>query len=85
MIQDVKELSASLRYVSGWADKLEGLRRHSEVTDASLLPTTLAGPLAEIRRVLLEAREFVDSLTEEASSEVTTDYRLSIPERQKVA
>ena len=85
MIQDVKELSASLRYVSGWADKLEGLRRHSEETDASLLATTSAGPLAEIRRVLQEAREFVDGLTEETSSEVTTDYRLPVPEWQKVA
>lgn len=85
MIHDVKELSASLRYVSSWADKLEGLRRHSEETDDGLLSTTSAGPLAEIRRVLLEAREFVDALTEEPSSDMVAEYRLPVSERQKVA
>ena len=85
MIHDVKELSASLRYVSGWADKLEGLRQHSEKTEEGLLSTASAGPLAELRRVLREAREFVDGLTEEPSSEVTAEYRLPVSERQKVA
>ena len=82
MIQNVQELSVSLRYASDWAETLEGLRRHSQETDASLLPVTSAGPLAEIRRVMLEAREFVEGLTQEAD----TDYRLPSPEqRQKVA
>lgn len=85
MIQSINELSASLRYVSRWADTLEGLRRHAEETEAGLLPTTSAGPLAEIRRALLEAREFVDGLTEETNSEIASGYRLPIPERQKVA
>ncbi len=82
MIQDVQELLASLRYASDWADTLEGLRRHSQETEASLLPTTSAGPLTEIRRVMLEAREFVEGLTQEAD----TDYRLPAQDqRQKVA
>lgn len=85
MIHDVNELSASLRYVAGWADTLEGLRRHAEEIDTGLLATTSAGPLAEIRRTLREAREFVDSLTQDASPEVAVDYRLPLPERQKVA
>ena len=86
MIHDVKELSASLRYVSSWADTLEGLRSHAAETDAALLPTTSAGPLAEIRRVIMEAREFVDSLTQEASPEAVADYRLPVPEeRMRVA
>ncbi len=76
MIQDMNELSASLQYASRWADMLEGLRRHSEGTNATLLPTTSAGPLAEIRRVLGEAREFVEGLAGE------TDYDASdIPVR----
>ena len=66
MIQDVNELSASLQYASRWADMLEGLRRHAEETNATLLPTTSAGPLAEIRRVLGEAREFVEGLAADA-------------------
>jgi len=82
MIQDVQELLASLRYASDWADTLEGLRRHSQETDALLLPVTSAGPLAEIRRVMLEAREFVEGLAQEAD----VDYRLPTHEqRQKVA
>ena len=76
MIHDVKELSASLRYASGWADTLEGLRRHSEGTDATLLPTTSAGPLAELRRVIAEAREFVEVLAQGAN----TDYQLPVEE-----
>lgn len=85
MIQDVKELAASLRYISVWADKLEGLRRHSADTDAALLPTTSAGPLAEIRRGLQEAREFVDGLAEGESFEETAEPRSPLLERQKVA
>ena len=73
MIRDVKELSASLRYASGWADTLEGLRQHSEATDAGLLPTTSAGPLAELRRVIMEAREFVETLPEAMTLE-ESDY-----------
>ena len=69
MIQDVNELSASLQYASRWADMLEGLRRHAEETNATLLPTTSAGPLAEIRRVLREAREFVEELAVEADKD----------------
>lgn len=56
MIQDVQELAASLRYAAAWADKLEALREHSAQTEASLLSTTATGPLAEVRRVLTEAR-----------------------------
>jgi hypothetical protein len=85
MIQDVNELSASLQYASRWADMLEGLRRHSEETDAALLPTTSAGPLAEIRRVLRESREFVEGLAVDTNGEVTTDYRLPVSEKQKAA
>ena len=59
MIHDAQELAASLDYAAKWADTLEGLRRHAQETDAVLLPTTSAGPLSEIRRVLAEAREFV--------------------------
>ena len=76
MIHDVKELSASLRYASSWADTLEGLRRHSEETDTTLLPTTSAGPLAELRRVIAEAREFVEGLAQGTS----TDYQLPVQE-----
>ena len=82
MIQDIAELSASLRYVSNWADILEGLRRQAEETDAQLLPMASAGPLSEIRRVVGEAREFVESLTAESA----TDYHLPVQsQRQKVA
>ena len=59
MIHDAQELAASLDYAAKWADTLEGLRRHAQETDAVLLPTTSAGPLSEIRRVLAEARQFV--------------------------
>lgn len=75
IIRDVKELPASLQYASRWADMLERLRRHSEETNAALLPMTSAGPLAEIRRVLGEAREFVEGLAAETNGEGTTDYR----------
>lgn len=85
MIQDVSELSASLQYASRRADMLEGLRRHSEEAEATLLPTTSAGPLAEIRRVLGEAREFVESLAAETDGEVTAEYRLQVSETQKAA
>lgn len=85
MIQDIQELSASLRYISLWTDQLEGLRRHEEQTKSGLLSTTSAGPLAEIRRVAQEAREFVETLPRAASSEGPTDYRLPLPERQKAA
>jgi len=85
MIQDVQELSASLQYASHWADMLEGLRRHSEETDATLLPTTSAGPLAEIWRVLGEVREFVEVLAAETDGEGTADYRLPVSETQKAA
>jgi len=63
MIQDAQELAASLDYAAKWADTLEGLRRHAQETDAVLLPTTSAGPLGEIRRVLAEAQEFVSEKT----------------------
>ncbi|MGI4791127.1 MAG: hypothetical protein ACRYFS_20050 [Janthinobacterium lividum] len=86
MIHDMKELLASLRYVSGWADTLEGLRRHSEETGAALLPTTSAGPLAEIRRVITEAQEFVDRSASDSSKEAESDYYITISEeKQKVA
>jgi len=86
MIHNVKELSASLRYVSRWADTLEGLRRNSVETDATLLPTTSAGPLAEIRRVITEAQEFVHSLSEQTDQEAGLDYKVLVEEeRQKVA
>lgn len=84
MIQDVNELSASLRYASAWADKLEALRLHSVETGEAMLSTTAAGPLAEVRRVLAEARKFVEDLNAEVQPEVP-DYRLPAPERQKVA
>ena len=64
---------------------LEGLRRHSEETNATLLPTTSVGPLAEIRRVLGEAQEFVEGLAADANGEVTADYRLPAIETQKAA
>ncbi len=69
MIHDAQELAASLDYAAKWADTLEGLRRHAQETDAVLLPTTSAGPLSEIRRVLAEAREFVSGQGQEAPVE----------------
>ena len=54
-IHDMQELAASLDYAAKWADTLEGPRRHAQETDAVLLPTTSAGVLSEIRRVLAEA------------------------------
>jgi|GEM_PF-1690493 len=84
MIQDIQELSASLRYAAAWADKLEALRHSSAETEAGLLSTTSAGPLAEVRRVLAEAREFAESLASGVRPEAA-DYSLPIPERQKVA
>lgn len=62
-IHDMQELAASLNYAAKWADALEGLRRHAQETDATLLAATSAGPLGEIRRVLAEAREFVSERT----------------------
>ncbi len=62
MIENVQELSASLAYMTKWADTLEGLRCHAAQTDPVLLPTTSAGPLNEIRRVLREAQDFVSTL-----------------------
>jgi len=85
MIQEVQELSASLRYATSWADKLEALRHHSAETESALLSTTATGPLAEICRVLLEAREFAEGLAEETKAETPTEYRITAPERQKVA
>ena len=85
MIQDIQELSASLRYISLWADQLEGLRRHEQQTESGLLSTTSAGPLAEIRRVTQEAQEFVETLPRPENSEGPTDYRLPAPKRQKAA
>ena len=84
MIQNIQELTASLRYASAWADKLEALREHSAETEASLLSTTSAGPLAEVRRVLAEGREFLEGVDAELKIEAA-DYRLPVPERQKVA
>lgn len=68
MIHDAQELAASLDYAAKWADTLEDLRRHAQETDAVLLPTTSAGPLSEIRRVLAEAREFISG--QEAPTEL---------------
>ena len=68
MIHDAQELAASLNYAAKWADTLEGLRRHAQETDAVLLPTTSAGPLNEIRRVLAEAREFASRLDQETAA-----------------
>ena len=82
MIQDRQELSGSLRYLAGWADLLEGLRRHAKETDTTLLPITMEGPISELRRVLAEAREFVDASLPEESR----DYHLpNAEERQKAA
>ncbi len=61
-MENVRELSASLAYMARWADTLEGLRCHAAQTDPVLLPTTSAGPLNEIRRVLTEAQEFASRL-----------------------
>ena len=83
MMQNIQKLTAALRYASAWADKLEALREHSAQTESSLLSTTSAGPLAELRRILAEAQEFTKSLT--AAHSEATDYRLPAPERQKVA
>ena len=86
MIRDMTELSASLRYISRWSDLLEGLRHQAAATDSTLLPTTSAGPLAEIRRVVAEAQEFVEGLAQDASNKTGADYHLPVPEeRQKVA
>ena len=81
MIRDIQELSASLHYMAGWADTLEGLRRHAQETDATMLPITSSGPLSEVRRVLAEAREFVDGLPHEASQ----DYHLPMREEREMA
>lgn len=67
MIHDVQELGASLRYMTRWAETLEDLRRYAQETDGTLLPVTSSGPLSEIRRVLAEAREFVEGLDCEES------------------
>lgn len=64
MIENMQQLAGSLQYIAGWADLLEGLRRHAQQTDPALLPTTSAGPLNELRRVLAEVREFVEALPE---------------------
>jgi len=64
VIENMQQLAGSLQYIAGWADMLEGLRRHAQQTDAALLPTTSAGPLSELRRVLAEVREFVETLPE---------------------
>lgn len=85
MIRDIQELSASLRYASSWADKLEALREHSAETEASLLSTTSTGPLAEVRRVLTEAREFAEQAAMASKPEALEDYRMLTPEREKVA
>ena len=85
MIHDTNQLSTSLQYASRWADVLEGLRRHAEETNATLLSTTSAGPLAEIRRVLGEAREFVEKLAVETGGGMSADYRLPATEKQKAA
>ena len=53
--------------------------------NAVLLPTTSAGPLAEIRRVLGEAQEFVAGLAADANDQVTTGYRLLVSEPKKAA
>jgi hypothetical protein len=81
MIHDAQELAASLDYAAKWADTLEGLRRHAQETDAVLLPTTSAGPLSEIRRVLTEAREFVSRQDQETA---TNHRRAGAIEREKV-
>jgi len=69
MIHDAQELAASLDYAAKWADTLEGLRRHAQETDTVLLPTTSAGPLNEIRRVLAEAREFASKINQETAAD----------------
>lgn len=82
MIENMQQLAGSLQYIAGWADMLEGLRRHALATDATLLPTTSAGPLNELRRVLAEAREYVEGLDQEVSA----DYHLpAMDEREKAA
>ena len=81
MIRNIQELSASLYYMASWADMLEGLRRHAQEMDATLLPLTSAGPLSEVRWVLAEAREFVDGLPQEASQ----DYHLPVREERGMA
>ena len=82
MIENMPQLAGSLQYIAGWADMLEGLRRHAQATDATLLPTTSAGPLNDLRRVLAEAREFVEGLDQEVSA----DYHLSAMDtREKAA
>jgi hypothetical protein len=65
--------------------RCKGLRSHTEETDATLLPTTSAGPLAEIRRVKGEAREFVEGLAVDTNSEGSADYGLAVSETQKAA
>ena len=63
---------------------MEALRLHSAETEEAMLSTTAAGPLAEVRRMLAEARKFLEGLNAETELEAT-DYRLSLPERQAAA
>lgn len=80
-IHHMQGLAASLDYAAKWADTLEGLRRHAQETDALLLPTSSAGPLSEIRRVLAEAQEFVSRQDQETA----VNYRQSgTSKREKV-
>lgn len=63
MITNNTQLSASLRYISRFADALEGMRRHAleDEHSAAMLPGLSEGPLAQIRQTLTEIRAYVDS------------------------
>ena len=59
MIEDNEQLAATLDYISKWADMLEGMRRYEVDKGGGFFPISMAGPLGEIRKNLVEARDFL--------------------------
>ncbi len=80
MIENNAQLAATLDYIAKWADLLEGMRSHEAEQNGGVFPTTVAGPLQEIRVNLEAARMFVYE-SQKASLAVTHDT----PKKQEVA
>ncbi len=61
MIENNKQLAATLDYIVKWVDALEGMRLHEGEVTGGVFPTLAAGPIKEIRENLEIARTYAHS------------------------
>ena len=62
MIENSKQLAATLFQMESFADTLEGMRRHAQEADPSVFAVTSGGFVNLLRERIVEAKAYVEGL-----------------------